>query len=71
MFGGGLEPSFRVLVSAIFMVFPWGISISVEDSGRQWKIVEAKLLQIAASLPTFCVLVISYPPAVGYDAGRR
>jgi hypothetical protein len=37
--GGGLEPDFRVLFSAMFHVFPWGISIRVETygSGRKQK----------------------------------
>jgi hypothetical protein len=35
--GGGLEPLFRVLFSAVFHVFPWGISIRVENSGKEWK----------------------------------
>jgi hypothetical protein len=32
--GGGLEPLFRVLFSALFQVFPWGISIGVEICGK-------------------------------------
>ena len=35
---GGLEPHFRVLFSAIFQVFPWGISTrgkTVECSGSK------------------------------------
>ena len=35
--GGGLEPRFRVLFSAIFQVFPWGISIRVETGGKERK----------------------------------
>jgi hypothetical protein len=31
--GGGLEPHFRVLFSAVFHVFPRGISIRVETGG--------------------------------------
>jgi hypothetical protein len=34
---GGLEPLFRVLFSAVFQVFPWGISIRVENRGFWWK----------------------------------
>jgi hypothetical protein len=34
LLGGGLEPHFRVLFSAIFQVFPWGISIRVEMCGK-------------------------------------
>ena len=43
---GGLEPHFRVLFSAIFQGFTWGISISVENSGMQWKQNCCKLLQV-------------------------
>ena len=32
--GGGLEPHFRVLFSAIFQGFSWGISIRVETFGK-------------------------------------
>jgi hypothetical protein len=53
---GGLEPHFRVLFSAIFQ----GIALGhFPSAGKQWKVVETKLLQIAASPPTFCELVIS------------
>jgi hypothetical protein len=34
LLGGGLEPHIRVLFSAIFQVFPWGISIRVEICGK-------------------------------------
>jgi hypothetical protein len=34
---GGLEPHFRVLFSAIFQGFPWGISIRVETCGSERK----------------------------------
>ena len=34
---GGLEPHFRVLFSALFHVFPWGISIRVETGGSERK----------------------------------
>jgi hypothetical protein len=37
LLGGGLEPHFRVLFFAVFRVFPWGISIRVENSGKEWK----------------------------------
>jgi hypothetical protein len=54
--GGGLEPHFRVLFSAIFHGVPSEIAIR----GRKWRILaEAKLLQIAASLRTFCLWVIN------------
>jgi hypothetical protein len=53
---GGLEPGFRVPFSTIFH----GIALEKRKSGRKhWKAVEAKLLQTAASLRTFSVLVIS------------
>ena len=53
---GGLEPRFRVLFSAIFH----GVPSEKRQSGRKhWKAVEAKLLQIAASLRTLFALVIS------------
>ena len=32
--GRGLEPHFRVLLSAIFHGFPWGTSIRVEICGK-------------------------------------
>jgi hypothetical protein len=32
--GGGLEPHFRVLFSAIFQGVTWGISIRVENCGK-------------------------------------
>jgi hypothetical protein len=35
LLGGGLEPAFRVLLSAIFHVFPWGISIRVASGGNE------------------------------------
>jgi phosphoribosyl-dephospho-CoA transferase len=54
--GGGLEPHFRVPFSTIFH----GIALESANRGRKrWKAVEAKLLQTAASLRTFFVLVIS------------
>ena len=34
MLGGGLEPHFRVLFSAVFQVFPCGISIRLEICGK-------------------------------------
>ena len=34
---GGLEPHFRVLFSAVFHVFPRGISIRVETCGSERK----------------------------------
>ena len=34
--GGGLEPAFRVLFSAIFHEFRLGISIRVEICGKEW-----------------------------------
>jgi hypothetical protein len=37
LLGGGLEPHFRVLFSAIFQGFPWGISIRVETGGSERK----------------------------------
>ena len=53
---GGLEPRFRVLFSAIFH----GVSLGNFHQGRKWRIlVEAKLLQTAASLRTCFALVIS------------
>jgi hypothetical protein len=52
---GGLEPHFRVLFSAIFLSTAQG---NCRQRGKQWKVVEAKLLQTAASLRTCFVLVI-------------
>ena len=46
LLGGGLEPLFRVLFSAIFQVFPWGISIRLENRGFWWKKNCCKLLQV-------------------------
>jgi hypothetical protein len=41
--GGGLEPHFRVLFSAVFQ----GIALEKRYSSRKhWKAVEAKLLQV-------------------------
>jgi hypothetical protein len=37
LLGGGLEPHFRVLFSAIFQDLSWGISIRVENDGGGWK----------------------------------
>ena len=55
LLGGGLEPHFRVLFSAIFQ----GVALEKRYSGgKHWKAVEAKLLQTAASLRTFFVLVV-------------
>ena len=43
MCSGGLEPHFGVLLSAIFQ----GVSLgNFHQRGKQWKVVEAKLLQI-------------------------
>ena len=53
---GGLEPRFRVLFSAIFHSIAQG---NCHQRGKQWKVVEAKLLQTAASLRTSFALVIS------------
>jgi hypothetical protein len=51
----GLEPQFRVLFSAIFQ----GVSLGNCHQCRKWRILaEAKLLQTAASLRTFCWWVI-------------
>ena len=47
--GGGLEPHFRVLLSAIFQ----GVTLGNFHQGRKhWKVVEAKLLQVYV---LFCV----------------
>jgi hypothetical protein len=54
--GGGLEPHFGVLFSAIFQGFSLG---DFHQSGKQWKVVKAKLLQTAAHLRTVFVLVVS------------
>src|SRR4029077_12814618 len=43
---GGLEPHFRALFSAIFQVFPWGISIRVETCGSERKQKCGKLWSI-------------------------
>ena len=59
--GGGLEPHFRVLFSAIFQ----GVTLGNFHQGRNlWKWAEAKVLQTAASLRTFFMLVI---PAGAYS----
>ena len=44
--GGGLEPHFGVLFSAIFQGFPWGISIRVEICGSERKQKCGKLWSI-------------------------
>jgi hypothetical protein len=50
---GGLEPVFTVLFSTVFQSIAQG---DCHQRGKQWKAVEAKLLQTAASLRTFfCV----------------
>ncbi len=46
LLGGGLEPHFRVLFSAIFHAFPCGISIRVETSGSERKQKCGKLWSI-------------------------
>ena len=53
---GGLEPRFRVLFSTVFHSIAQG---NCRQRGKQWKVVEAKLLQTAASLHTRFTLVIS------------
>jgi len=47
LIGRGLEPTFTVLFSTIFHSIAQGNS---HQRGKQWKVVEAKLLQTAASL---------------------
>ena len=37
LLGGGLEPLFRLLFSAIFHGVPWGISMRVENYGIERK----------------------------------
>ena len=44
--GGGLEPRFRVLFSAIFHLFPREISIRVETCGSERKQMCGKLWSI-------------------------
>jgi hypothetical protein len=44
--GGGLEPHFRVLFSAVFHVFPPEIAIRVENGGFSRKQICCKLLQV-------------------------
>jgi hypothetical protein len=56
LLGGGLEPRFGVLFSAIFHGIAQG---NCHQRGKQWKVAEAKLLQTAASLRTCFALVIS------------
>ena len=46
LLGGGLEPRFRVLFSAIFHAFPWGVSIMVETCGSERKQMCGKLWSI-------------------------
>ena len=46
LLGGGLEPHFRVLFSAVFLGFPRGISIRVETSGSGRKQKCGKLWSI-------------------------
>jgi hypothetical protein len=65
LLGGGLEPRFRVLFSAIFHSIAQG---DCHQRGKQWKVVEAKLLQNAASLRTFFVLVIGTRSEPGTNA---
>jgi len=43
---GGLEPHFRVLFSAVFHVFPRGISLRVETCGSERKQKCGKLWSI-------------------------
>jgi len=58
--GGGLEPAFRVLVSAIFHEFRSGISIRVENYGIERKqncsFFVVKLLTKFSSVLTICCL---------------
>ena len=57
LLGGGLEPHFRVLFSAIFH----GVSLGNFHQGRnRWKLAEAKVWQIVVDLRTkfLCVLMI-------------
>ena len=55
--GGGLEPHFRVLFSAIFQ----GVSLgNFHPGGNLWKVAEAKVWSFLVSSRTFfmCVLII-------------
>src|SRR6266403_3666039 len=57
LLGGGLEPHFRVLFSAIFH----GVSLGNFHQGRNlWKVAEAKVWSFLVSARTFfmCVLII-------------
>ena len=57
---GGLEPGFRVLLSAIFH----GVSLlNFHEGSNLWKGVESKLYLIVVGLRTFflCVLIFLYP----------
>ena len=59
MLGGGLEPHFRVLFSAIFQ----GASLGNFHQGRKlWKVAEAKVWSILVNPRTFsmCVFIVFY-----------
>jgi hypothetical protein len=57
LLGGGLEPAFRVLFSAIFHEFRSGISIRVAICGREWN--QNCSFFVVKSLTKFsCVLAI-------------
>jgi hypothetical protein len=60
--GGGLEPHFGVLFSAIFQ----GVSVGNFHQGRNlWKVAEAKVWSILVNPRTFfmCVFIIFYLPS--------
>ena len=62
LLGGGLEPLFRVLFSAIFH----GVSLGNSHQGRNlWKVAEAKVWSILVNPRTFfmCVFIIFYLPS--------
>ena len=54
MLGGGLEPHFRVLFSAIFMVFSLG---NFHQGRKLWKVAEAKVWSILVNPRTFFMCV--------------
>jgi hypothetical protein len=55
LLGGGLEPDFRVLFSAMFH----GVSLGNFHQGRNlWKWAEAKVWSFVVNLPTNCLRVL-------------
>jgi hypothetical protein len=56
LLGGGLEPHFRVLFSAMFQ----GVSLGNFHQGRKlWKVAEAKVWSVLVNLRTNCPCVVT------------